>query len=395
MTRFLAALLLVSTGAAAILPAALGQTTDSLVVKAVGPLAVPDSTATSPLQSFNQISINPLLQIGLFADRTAKRVIVFNAFTNQYLGQTAPVFVGPNANVAKSGPDGAILVGTQIWAGDYPSLVRVFDLRASLSNPPEVATIDTGGALRAGSLDYDPLANTVAVVNNNPGEPFISLISTRTLKIRKRIVFDGTNGTPDAHLGSIGGVAYDYRLNRFVISVGTDVTKGVLAVMNPATGAIEKIFPGLDNCQPSTVAEGPGSNVIAGCDPGFPAPDPVVFAPRTYIMNASTGAIVANITQVGGADFVAYNLRDNRYYTASRDFFTSPTATAPTPVLGVIDAATNRWIENVPTGFNAHSLAVNPVTNQILVPLISPNPLCKGLPGCVEVFTSTPGDQDR
>ena len=96
---------------------------------------------------------------------------------------------------------------------------------------------------------------------------------------------------------------------------------------------------------------------------------------------------------MGGEDFVAYNWRDNRYYTASRDYFTSPAATATTPVLGVIDAGTNTWLENVATGFNSHSVAVNPLTNQIYVPLLNPNPLCNGLPGCIAVFASQGGDR--
>ncbi len=385
MTRFLPTLTL---AAFATPLAALGQTTPG-PLRPLGYLAVPGITAATPLGSFNQISVNPATQIGAFADRTNKRVILFNAYTDTLIGQTAPVFAGPNANVAKSGPDGAYVIGTQLWAGDYPSMVRVFDLAANPANPPEIATLDTGGSLRVGSFDYDPGTGTVAAANNNPGESFLTLISTQTLTIRKRIAFDGTNGTPNAHLGSIGGVLYDSRVNKFVVSVATDTATGVLAILDPSTGAVEKVYPGLDNCQPSTLAQGPGSNVIAGCDPGFPAPDPVQFAPRTYIVDAATGVILANLTEVGGEDFVAYNAYDNRYYTAARDYFTSPSAAKATPVLGVIDAATNKWIENVPTGTNSHSVAVNPVTNQIFVPLLNPNPLCGPLPGCVAVFTSS------
>jgi hypothetical protein len=39
------------------------------------------------------------------------------------------------------------------------------------------------------------------------------------------------------------------------------------------------------------------------------------------------------------------------------------------------------------TGKNAHSVDVNPVNNQIFVPIEDPNPLCGTLPGCVSVFT--------
>ncbi len=367
----------------------------AVTVRPAGVIALPGITDATPLRSFNQISVNPFLGVGAISNRTTRQVDVFDTLTNQVFGQTAAVFAGPGTNgLPTSGPDGALIIGRELWVGDYPSTVRVFDLGKSLTNPPEIADINTGGTLRAGSLDYDPFDHILAVANNNVGKAFVSLIDTHTKEIRRQLVFDGTNGTPDAHVGGTGGILYDYRLNRFVISItslGTDATKGAVVLVDPRTGAITKTILGLDGCMPSTMAEGPGAEVLVGCDPGFPAPDPVVFAPRTYIIDARAGKITADIRQVGGEDFVAYNIRDGRYYTASRDYFTSPTATTTTPVLGVIDAKTHRWLENVATGFNSHSVAVDPLTNRIYVPLLSPNSLCNGLPGCVAVFQSQGG----
>ena len=351
-----------------------------------GAFAVPGTSAASPFKSWDQIYIDPLLQIGALSSRSSKAITLFNAYTGQPFGSTAPVFTGNGSNVENSGPNGLVIAGTQIWAGDYPHTVRVFDLTKNLTSPPQVATIDTTGTSRADSLDYDPFDRTVIETNSDVAPAFVNLISTRTYKIRKQITFDGTGGTPDATGGGLGGVLFDYVLNRFVVSVttvGGDATKGAVSIINPSSGAVERTIYGIDNCQPSSLAEGPGANVLVGCDPGFPAPDPVVFAPRTYIVNAQTGTIVANITQVGGADYVAYNLRDNRYYTASRDYFTSPSATSASPVLGIIDAGTNQWIANIPTAPNAHSVAVNPLTNQVFVPIANPSPYCNGLPGCI------------
>ena len=62
----------------------------------------------------------------------------------------------------------------------------------------------------------------------------------------------------------------------------------------------------------------------------------------------------------GGEDEVWYNPGDGHYYTGYRDFFTNPSATSATPVLGVIDADTNQWVEDIPTGPNSHSVAANP-----------------------------------
>ncbi len=358
----------------------------------IGAYPVVGSSPDNPLTSFDQIYVDPYFPvIGALANRSGKTVELFNALTGQAFGSTGPVFAGKTPDLDNGGPDGVVIAGTQLWAGDGPSVVRVFDLAANILNPPQIAAINTGGSLRADSLDYDPHTNTVIVGNADTQPSFVTLISASTFQVTKRIVFDGTNGTPDASIGGIGDVIYDPALDSFVVSltqVGTDPTKGALAIMNTATGAVTQVIAGIDNCQPSSIVPGPGVNILVGCDPGFPAPDPVVFAPRTYIVNGRTGAILANITQVGGADFVAYNAQDNRYYTGSRDFFTSPSATAATPVLGVIDGGTNQWVENIPTGTNAHSVAVNPLNNFIFVPLEDPNPLCGGLPGCLGVARS-------
>jgi hypothetical protein len=240
-------------------------------------------------------------------------------------------------------------------------------------------------------MDYDPADHIVIVSNGDSTPAFVTLIDTKTLKIVKQVTFDGTNNTPDTSQGGIGSVLYDSRTHQFLVSipeVGSDLTAGAVAVMDPVTAKVTQVFSGLNNCMPSGMAQGPGENVLVTCDPGFPAPDPVQFAPRTYVINGRTGAILANLTQIGGVDYGAYNPADHRYYLGARDYFTSPTATTASPALGVIDADTNQWIENFPTGTNAHSVAVNPFNDQIFVPIENPNPLCGTFPGCVSIFTS-------
>ncbi len=388
MKLFSPSLALVAAGAALALPA-FSQ------VAYYKPFAVPGTSAANPFKSWDQISVDPALQLGVVASRSSKAVTLFNAFTGEPVGATPPVFTGVGKDVNNSGPDGAIIAGTQIWATDYPSTVRVFDLAQSLTSPPEIGVIDTGGVSRTDSIDYDPANGVIIAANSDtsPDVPFLTLIDSKTLKIVKRVNFDGSNGAPDASLDGIGGVLYDKAIDKFLAtatSLGQDDTKGAVAVLNTTTGAVERVIPGIDGCQPSTLAAGPGNNVIIGCDPGFPVSDPVAFAPRTYIVDAAKGTIVANITQVGGADFVAYNAGDNRYYTGSRDFFTSPIQTAASPVLGIIDAASNKWIANIPTAPNAHAVAVNPFNNGIFVPLAAGSPFCGGLPGCVATAVSVP-----
>ena len=329
----------------------------------------------------------------VLSSRSSKAVTIFSTLFDRPVGETPAVFAGVGIDNPHSGPNGVVIAGDQIWAGDYPSIVRVFSLRTGVTSPEQIATIDTGGTLRADEMDYDPADRIVAVANTDVEDaqtvPFVSLISKDTFAIIRKIYFNGSNGTADATQGGLGSVLYDSQTGKFLISVvqvGSNVTAGEVDEMDPTTGDILRRFTGINHCQPAGMAQGPGENVLIGCDPGFPAPDPVAFSPRTYVINGRTGEIVATFTQVGGEDEVWYNPGDQRYYTASRDYFTSPSATAATPVLGIIDARTNTWITNLPTGPNSHSVSANPLNNHVYVPLKNPNADCGALPGCVEVF---------
>ena len=354
-------------------------------------IAVPGTSASNPFVSFDIVSFDQRTQLVTLSSRSSKAVAIFDGITGLPIGETPAVFVGTGSSNSVSGPNGNVIAGEQLWAGDYPSLVRVFDLRANPSNPPQIAAINTGGSQRADEMDYDPKDGVVAVSNGDLTPAFVTIISTKTLKIIKRVTFNGEDGTVNASPGGIGSVLYDKNIGKFLISIpqiGADATLGAVEVMDPISGAIEKTFTGTNNCLAAGMAKGPGDNVLVGCDPGFPAPGPT-FTAHTYVINDHSGAIVADITQVGGEDEVWYNPGDHRYYTGSRDFFTNAKATAATPVLGVIDADTNRWIENVPTGTNAHSVTANPYTNNIFVPLENPNKICGTLPGCLSIFHQT------
>ena len=362
---------------------------DSRIVP-IAAIGVPGTSDDNPFVNFDQARVDPKSQLLFVSSRSSKAVAIIDARTHKQVGETPAIFAGVGIDSPHSGPDGNVVVGHYLFAGDYPSTVRVFDLSASITSPPEVAEIQTGGEYRADEMDYDPINQVVIVSNGDSTPAFVTLIDSKTFQIVKQVVFDGTNGTPDTSQGGIGSVLYDSRTSKFFVSipeVGSDLTAGAVAVMDPATGEVTQVISGLNNCMPSGMALGPGENVLVTCDPGFPPPDPVQFAPRTYVINERTGAILANLTQVGGVDYAAYNPVDHHYYLGARDFFTSATATTASPVLGVIDADTNRWIENYPTGTNAHSVSVNPDNNQIFVPIENPNALCGTLPGCVSVFT--------
>jgi hypothetical protein len=132
----------------------------------------------------------------------------------------------------------------------------------------------------------------------------------------------------------------------------------------------------IPNCMPTSIVQGPGNNFLIGCADH----DGEAFPPNEYVIDGTSGAILATITNVGGVDEIWYNPGDNKYYLAARDMPNGP-------VMGVIDAKTNTWLENVTTGANSHSIAVDPNTNHAFVPLqAGPNCTTQSANGCVGVY---------
>jgi hypothetical protein len=130
------------------------------------------------------------------------------------------------------------------------------------------------------------------------------------------------------------------------------------------------------NCMPTSIVQGPGNNFLVGCADH----DGEAFPPNEYVIDGTAGTILATIWNVGGVDEVWYNPGDNRYYVAARDM---PAGA----VMGVIDAATNLWLANVPTNTNSHSVAVDPSTNHAFVPMQS-GTICttQSANGCIGVI---------
>jgi len=132
----------------------------------------------------------------------------------------------------------------------------------------------------------------------------------------------------------------------------------------------------MPNCMPTSMVQGPGNNFLVGCADH----DGEAFPPNEYVIDGTAGTILATITNVGGVDETWYNPGDNRYYLAARDMPNGP-------VMGVIDAKTNLWLENVPTNANSHSIAVDSTNNHAFVPMQAGGPCTtQSSNGCIGVF---------
>jgi hypothetical protein len=196
---------------------------------------------------------------------------------------------------------------------------------------------------------------------------------------------------PAACTGSVGpaglgGLIYYPPTKSFLLTNGNtvaDITVGsvdVIDPLHPLPGGVygpvvTNSFP-IYNCMPTGVSLGPGTDVLVSCANH----DGRAFAPSAVIINGTTGEVLKTVNNIGYTDQTWYNPGDNNYYLASGGFPTGP-------VLGVIDAGTRQWLQNVPTQGNSHSVAADPINNQIYVPM-GTGPLClaQSAIGCVGIF---------
>jgi len=181
----------------------------------------------------------------------------------------------------------------------------------------------------------------------------------------------------------LGGSAFNPNTGRFLVSNGNatgDLTVGTIDVIDPRIGnpngpIVVNSFV-VKNCMPTSVVQGPGNQFLVGCADH----DGIAFPPNEYVIDGTSGAILATITTVGGVDETWFNPGDGNYYLAARDMPNGP-------VLGVIDSKTNTWLQNVATNTNSHSVAVDPSNNHVFVPLQA-GPICttQSSNGCIGVY---------
>jgi hypothetical protein len=377
-------------------------------------------------------------------DRSQDAVLVYDTLTDMPTGPASGGQIGSGmftgaiccaqnraANFNPlTGPNGTIITagGTTkfglAWVSDGDSTMKVFDaatgamvskvvtgVSADFSSSTAIEScIRAGincGDFRADETSFDPVDKILLVTNGDPGVPFATLIDTTNPAclnnscVKAQTFFDGLSGSvcpagtgvlgagqpsvPCAHApggqGGLGGSAFNPNTGKFLVANTQNTSNPAdseITEIDPKTGRVTNSFQlaGL-GCQPSFIVVGPPPNVLVACE-NFTGS--INFPPSEIIINGTTGKIITIIDKVGGVDQAAFSSGDNRYYVAARDMLGGP-------VLGVIDAVTNTWLQNVPSGANAHSVAADPITNHVFVPL-QPSASCRAFSnfGCIAVY---------
>jgi DNA-binding beta-propeller fold protein YncE len=347
---------------------ALAGSANAAELRQIGTISIPGA----PLNSFDISFIDQSTGLYYLADRSNKGVDIIDtkkgAWVGRVEGMVGPIMKkdGTCCNNDHSGPNGVLVAGHEIWAGDGDSTVKVVDAKTlKILN-----TIKTGGEARADEMGYDPKDGIIAVANNADEPPFLSFISTKPgNKILGKLVMEHfSDGMEQTAYNPEDGLFYTD-----IPEMDKDKAKGGLLVTDPKTMKQVKIIP-VDSCIPHGIAFGKGGNVFLGCNAnGKNAPAKLV------VVNVKSGKTIAEIPGVGGSDESSVDNKTDRYYSALNG---NPDG----PILAVVDAKTNALSQKLPTGPGAHSVAVNESTGRVYVPIaVEAGPL-KGGCGCIAVF---------
>ncbi|RFB76709.1 cytochrome C nitrite reductase [Methylovirgula sp. 4M-Z18] len=301
------------------------------------------------------------------ADRSNAAVDVIDTAKKSFLYRITG-FAGTKKPGSIGGPNGLMVVADtqELYVGDGDSTLKIYDL--TKSPPALVKTIPTGGKFRVDEMAYDPQHKVVIVANDSDKPAFDTFISAD----HDHAVL-GKLEMPDASDG-IEQPSYVPSIGKFIQSVPIykEEKTGGIAVIDPVKRTLDKIIP-LDQCEPAGSALGPNSDVLMGCKAGDSAPD---LPAHSVIVDVAKEKAVATVEQIGGSDEVWYNPGNKMYFLAARDFTGGP-------MLGVINATTHAWVANATTYKNSHSVAADPTSNDVFVPL-SAGASCKT--GCVGVY---------
>jgi hypothetical protein len=364
------------------------------------------------LNSFDIGFVDPQLGLYFLADRTNKTIDQVKTSDNS-ITQLAPgSLVGPNGVITANDH-------TEVWAADNvdpvtnTSSVKVI----SLATGTVTHTIDTGGQGRSDELCEDPQHHVVLVANDADADLFLTFISTKSYEIVKKGKFDGKiylDGTdPRAmNIKATNGIEqcqWSPRTRKFYLAIpevsgsGNNSAPGAVLEINPASMKVEKVFsidfgflpasgttPATGDCLgPQGLAIGPQREILLGCSNA---------GQGTVIINELDGSEIQNLPGLNGNDEVWYNPGDNHYFLAGSNH-NLPLPTSG-PILGVVDQSGDPDVEDASptTKSGSHSVAADPVKNQVYVP-VNNNPagsafsLCgNGVPGCIAVFTTTNDD---
>jgi hypothetical protein len=340
----------------------------------IGVIPVPGN----PILSADIAWVDPGTERYYIADRSNFAVDIVDAESNLYVGRVDGM-AGPGGALPGStgggtattngpGPNGVLVTpNRKLWIGDGNSTVKVADVDPDSPDYLKVigsisvanSSCDDGTATghfcgRADEIGYDPKDHVILIANPSPlsitahpkgTDPFATFISAKPpYAVLGHVTFVGAGGLEQP--------LWDPEIHKFWLTVpGPTGGNPTIARLDPISLTVDKTYvldcvklTGTPNAGITGIALAPFQHLL------------VSACGQPIILNALTGHVYNVITKVGGGDEVWYNSGDGRFYVTGPD-----TSTPPVQSLGVIDAETSGWLQNVPDvrGRNPAAFAEN------------------------------------
>jgi hypothetical protein len=372
----------------------------------------------------------------LVADKANAGVTEINPSTNTYVATAGKngmggfaAAVNVNGGQRQGGPNGIVVVGGGIvFVGDTNSNLQVVNTATNaivsptagctrtnlvvtgseLPGPSAAGPLAvgpggakicgwyTGGFYRLDEGAYDATDNIVMYGNDEEqnGPPFITFFSstacatttaTAAQCILGKLTLTGANVAGTASGGGLEQPQWDSAQNMFLVNLPGTVQNpgGEVDVINPRTQTVATRFATPANCNPQGLSLKQSTEVmLIGCSSGS----------ASYFMSATTGSVVGTFG-ISGCDESYYNPTDNRFYVACSNntlptnVGASPATGSANPVTAVLDGTSLNLITVIQTTASAHSVAADPVTNKVFIPMLLSTGSPVTSPGGVAIFS--------
>jgi hypothetical protein len=250
-----------------------------------------------------------------------------------------------SGNYDTDGPNGVVIAGNQIFAGDGNSSVRVYEKETGRF----ITRITTGGHLRSDEVTYDARDQMVIVANGSERNdahqdaPFLSFISTKHGKtfdhLVKRLPFPHANALEQPEWNPSDGKLY------LTVPSSDQNPTGEVDVINLATLNVSSIPT--PNCEDAGLAFANREVAAVGCATG-----------NQIVLNLHTHRLIR--IPVTSVDIVA---ADTHFL-----FFASYGSETQAPQLAVTDLQ-GRLLQTIPLTDVSHTVTVDKRDGHVYVPL--------------------------
>jgi hypothetical protein len=355
----------------------------------------PDAANKQPGGEFTSFDISffdPVTRNYYVADRSNASVDIFSGASLSFLGR-ATGFTGQGATTSVSGADGVLTVTsggiTTLFAGDGNSTLKVFDA-TNPAAPTLLQSISTGGSFRVDEMAYSPLTKQVLAANNADSPAFGTLFNTTNGHSPVTIFKTGITIPGAAANDGLEQPVWNPNTGSFFISVPAFAGDqgGIAEIKTDGTvGALTKfasISGGPAACGPTGLAAGGSGNLLVGCGSGQAVL--LHIDPTTHI-----GSVVKTFPQISNTDEIWYDPTTHSFYVTGKDNVSGNRVFDL--ISDITDLITQEVLLPVSSLSNPHSIAVDPVSGDVFVPLAGstptvPDPFCPL--GCIAVFAQVP-----